>query len=273
LLPDGKVLVAGGATYTNAFATATNSVELYDATTGVWAPTAPMNGARSSHAALLLPSGEVLVVGGLDYTVNGSDILLSSAELFEVGQGYSGAWRPKIASIASPLTLGATALITGLGFRGISEGSGGNNSQDSPSDYPVVQLRSVENVQTLSLRSTGWSSNSILTAPVSGLLPGWTLATVFVNGIPSPSIILRLAPAATRPMLFGPAILPGGAFQFSFTNVSGAAFTALATTDVSLPLTNWTVLGTANEIAAGQFQFTDPQAASFSQRFYSVRSP
>jgi len=33
------------------------------------------------------------------------------------------------------------------------------------------------------------------------------------------------------------------------------------------------VLGSPNEISAGQFQFTDPQATNDRQRFYRVRSP
>ena len=37
--------------------------------------------------------------------------------------------------------------ITGSQFRGISDGSSGN-SQDSPTDYPLVQLRSIESGQT-----------------------------------------------------------------------------------------------------------------------------
>jgi len=47
----------------------------------------------------------------------------------------------------------------------------------------------------------------------------------------------------------------------------------LATTNVSLPSSNWTALGGVTEISPGQFQFTDPHAANFGQRFYRLRSP
>src|SRR5439155_9220780 len=43
LLPDGRVLVAGGA---NQAGTALASVELYDPATNTWSPAAPMNAAR-----------------------------------------------------------------------------------------------------------------------------------------------------------------------------------------------------------------------------------
>ena len=67
--------------------------------------------------------------------------------------------------------------------------------------------------------------------------------------------------------------MSGGAFQFSFTNTPGAVFTALASTNLSLRSTNWTVLGSVTEVSDGQFQFTDSQATNHKQQFYRVRSP
>jgi hypothetical protein len=67
--------------------------------------------------------------------------------------------------------------------------------------------------------------------------------------------------------------LAGGVFQFSFTGTPGTSFTAMATTNVSLASTNWTVLGAATEISPGQFQFTDQVATNHLQRFYRISSP
>jgi hypothetical protein len=64
-----------------------------------------------------------------------------------------------------------------------------------------------------------------------------------------------------------------GDFEFGFTGTRGASFTAVATPNISLPLSNWTVLGGVTEISPGQFKFLDPQAANNPQRFYRVRSP
>ncbi len=85
---------------------------------------------------------------------------------------------------------------------------------------------------------------------------------VYAFTVPVPPIVLTNS-----------TFLPGGAFQFGFTNVPGLSFTAFTATNVSLLLTNWTQLGAATEVAPGQFQFTDPQATNGSQRFYRVRSP
>lgn len=68
-------------------------------------------------------------------------------------------------------------------------------------------------------------------------------------------------------------LLPGGNFEFSFTNVPGASFTVFSTTDITVPQANWSRLGTVTETAPGQFQFIDPSPANGGQRFYRVRSP
>ena len=61
LLPNGKVLVAGGVV-TAAILLA--SAELYDPATGTWTATGSLNTARYYHTATLLPNGKVLVAGG-----------------------------------------------------------------------------------------------------------------------------------------------------------------------------------------------------------------
>ncbi len=79
----------------------------------------------------------------------------------------------------------------------------------------------------------------------------------------------------TPPVLTNPAMPPNGAFHFTFTNTPGATFTVLASSNVSLPSSNWDVLGPVTESPplSGQFQFTDPQATNNPLRFYRVRWP
>ncbi|MBC8096167.1 MAG: hypothetical protein H7Y43_10170 [Akkermansiaceae bacterium] len=78
--------------------------------------------------------------------------------------------------------------------------------------------------------------------------------------------------AIPPPQLINP-IATNGQFQFAFTNIASQPFTVLATTNLALPISNWTVLGLATEGPPGQFQFTDPQATNNPKRFYRVRWP
>lgn len=59
LLPNGKVLVAGG--YNNGYL---SSAEVYDPNANTWTTVASMNTAHPGHTATLLPSGKVLIAGG-----------------------------------------------------------------------------------------------------------------------------------------------------------------------------------------------------------------
>ena len=63
LLPNGKVLVAGGIPG-NDEAVETASAELYDPSTGKWSATGSMSTPRAKHTATLLANGKVLVAGG-----------------------------------------------------------------------------------------------------------------------------------------------------------------------------------------------------------------
>lgn len=66
LLPNGKVLVVGGIRYVGSSGTLTNTTELYDPATNSWSAGPPLTlGVRSSHSAVLLGTGKVLVTAGL----------------------------------------------------------------------------------------------------------------------------------------------------------------------------------------------------------------
>src|SRR5215469_11225101 len=59
LLPNGKILIAGGTNGSQALA----SAELYDPTTKTFTPTGDMTTVRGSNAGTLLPNGKVLITG------------------------------------------------------------------------------------------------------------------------------------------------------------------------------------------------------------------
>ncbi len=77
LLPNGKVLITGGAVNANGTG-ALASAELYDPVAHTFTNVGPMNVARADHTVTLLPNGKVLVAGGF----NDAGVV-SSAELFD----------------------------------------------------------------------------------------------------------------------------------------------------------------------------------------------
>src|ERR1035438_4469133 len=79
LLPDGKVLIAGGMRRNQDFY---RSAELYDPATGKFQPTGEMSVGRVGHIAVLLRSGRVLIAGG--WIGRGTT---DSAELYDPATG------------------------------------------------------------------------------------------------------------------------------------------------------------------------------------------
>jgi hypothetical protein len=118
LLLNGQVLVAGGSSTSQA---GESSAELYNPTSGTWTLTGSLNGGqgRHAHAAILLPSGKVLVAGGFDEQGEA----LSSAELYDPG---SGMWTPT-GSLHEAHTLGLTATLLHSGKVLLAGGAQGNN--------------------------------------------------------------------------------------------------------------------------------------------------
>jgi uncharacterized protein (TIGR03437 family) len=111
LLPDGKVLLAGG---DSAFGngadgdTAQSSAEVYDPETGTFTPTGSMTAAREGHTATLLNNGKVLIAGGVAF-IDGNQTFLGSAELYDP---LTGAFTPTGSMNAARTALTATLLAS-----------------------------------------------------------------------------------------------------------------------------------------------------------------
>ncbi len=83
LLPNGKVLIAGGVG--DSLQQPLASAELYDPSTGMFTPTGSMTTVRTWHTATLLPNGKVLIAGG---SGSGNTFQpLASAELYDPSTG------------------------------------------------------------------------------------------------------------------------------------------------------------------------------------------
>ncbi len=219
LLPSGQVLVAGGATCCGAFLTfvSLSSAEIYDPIAGTWAEINPMNTARLSHTASLLPDGQVLVTGGLYEDGGFAFYDLTSTEEFDLVTG-EWAWTGDLPGRTEQSS--ATLLFDGRLLL-----AGGANNYHALTDAELYEPDAVTSLATLPITATD----------------------------------IRY--------------LANGSVRFAFTNTPGATFSVLATGFPWMPLPEWMVLGGVTETAPGQFQFTDPDATNYVQRFYRLRSP
>jgi Concanavalin A-like lectin/glucanases superfamily/Immunoglobulin I-set domain len=67
--------------------------------------------------------------------------------------------------------------------------------------------------------------------------------------------------------------LSDGNVQFSGTGPANTGYSILATTNIALPLSQWTVLTSGNFDGAGQFTFTDLNATNNPTQFYRISMP
>jgi N-acetylneuraminic acid mutarotase len=236
LLPSGEVLVAGGFGVNGALA----SAELYDPATGMWASVGNLAQARYEFASALLPNGRLLVSGGC-----GTGYLPGS-ELFDAGLGFSTGSQPQISSAPTSLSSGGSIALTGSGFRGTSAASSGGVA-DSATNYPLLQLRSLENGQSAfvaSNASTNWSDTSLTSVPVIGFPCGYALATVFTSGIPSGSVLLDLTPSTNAAL--SNLVLSSGALAPPFAPATATYTANVSDTTGSITVTPTTADPTAS---------------------------
>ena len=189
LLPSGQVLVAAGITGNSA--SPLNSAEVYDPASNAWGSAGSLAAARSeiSFGATLLPSGKVLISGG----INGGGVL-NTAELFQYDTGVADNRRPVVTSASNPVILGGNISLSGIGFSGDSEASGGATNS-SATNLPLLQLRRVDNEQIawtspamLSTRSaTSYQSETLPSLPL-----GPYLLTLYVNALASASTVVSV---------------------------------------------------------------------------------
>ena len=130
LLPDGRVLVAGGI---DASGKPLASAELYDPATGTWSLTGSMTTPRAAHTSTLLMNGKVLVAGGGGLGIPGS--VLASAELYDPA---TGTWGSIGSMIEARGQHSATLLADGKVL--VAGGAGVSSRADSYEELSSAEL-------------------------------------------------------------------------------------------------------------------------------------
>jgi hypothetical protein len=140
LLPDGRVLVAGGQTVVGLVSGVTASAEVYSPATGAWSLVQPMSAPRSDFTATTLPNGLVLVSGGSDGTN-----VLASTELFDP---RTNTWSSGGSMLVARSNQTATLLADGRVLVAGGSGPGGPVAESELYNPATNSWRTTESMRT-----------------------------------------------------------------------------------------------------------------------------
>ncbi|MGA9421707.1 MAG: kelch repeat-containing protein [Rhodanobacteraceae bacterium] len=204
---------------------------IYDSVSMTWAsgPDFPAGDDAGDTSAVLLPSGNVLVSsasgrlyefdgssltpgpsgGGLLVTlpsgqaiVNGSEVRIYTPDATPVPDP---SWAPTITDWPTTLAPGATYVISGTQFNGLSQAQAFGDELQAPTNYPLVQITNNATGDVTYARTHDHSSMGVATGdlPVSTsfdvpatIEPGTSSLVVVANGIASPSVCVSVLRAA-----------------------------------------------------------------------------
>ena len=247
-----------GSTMVNAGILAlTNAATISSSTNIVVAPGASLNASGRIDGGLTLASGQVLQGSG---TVMGN---LTNGPGATVSPGTAG---------TGTLTVSGSAAMRGTMLMELNRAAGTND---------VLQAATVDYGGTLALVNIGGAlapgdafqlfnataysgafANITPTTPAPGLI--WDTSLLAVNGT------LKVA-AAPSPFITG-AKLAGTNMLFSGTNgPRNGTFLLRASTNLSLPITSWPVIGTNVFDGYGAFNITNPVDPAANQLFYLLQ--
>jgi hypothetical protein len=179
LLPDGKVLVAGGRGFNNSSVFA--NAELYDPASGTWTATGSLVTARAGHTATLLPNGKVLVTGG-----QGNGGTLASAELYDTSVSRLGNFSTRGFVQTGDNVLIGGFIVTGAGPKQVILRALGPTLGQPPFNVPnalanpVLELYDARSVLITSNDNWG-SALNVAAVSASGFAPPNSLESAILT--------------------------------------------------------------------------------------------
>jgi len=134
LLPDGRVLVAGGVP-TGVDSSPVASAYIYDPVTDAWTGAGSMNAPRAYGVATALADGRVLVSGGTDANLSvfdGTEIYDPASDEWALATATPSLQLARTCCVTTTLLADGTVLIAG--------GTGFPNSPDYPEDLAEAEI-------------------------------------------------------------------------------------------------------------------------------------
>jgi Galactose oxidase, central domain len=296
LLPNGKVLIAGGA---NTPSGSVSSAELFDPATDTWMFTGSTSIVRDQATAVLLTNGQVLIAGGAPGVIYSAELydpntgtwtntapmneprgyyptstLLPNGQVFVAGGDEDEYYQGINSELYDPVA-GTWTLTTGLvcfGNTATLLPSGrvfmaGGAQNDFYSYMVLASAQSYDPVrgdfkQTGNMITARDSFTSTLLTNGQVLIAGGITNCELYNPNGGLPVVMQSINRAAS-----------GAFQFSFTNTPSLNFGILATTNLTIPIANWPEIAIIYDSGIGQYQFSDIQATNYPQRFYELNPP
>ncbi|MBN1208810.1 MAG: Ig-like domain repeat protein [Myxococcaceae bacterium] len=237
LLPNGKVLVAGG-DREGGWGVTIASVELYDSATGTWSSAGNLASAREYHTATLLPDGRVLISGGM---TTGRSVI-ASTELYDPA---TGTW-----SLGAPMANARCAHTSTLLNSGKVLVAGGG---DCNGGTPLTKAELYD-------PATGtWSATGTLVRGVNShtatllnngkvlVAGGYTLTTAAQLYDPATGTWSATGPMANYRSSHTATLLPNGKVLVTGGNIGSGISTSTASSELYDPTTGtWSATGSLN---------------------------
>lgn len=140
LLPSGHVLIAA----------ASGRFYEFNGTTMPVTATLTSNGGNTVYFLLPLPTGEVLVTGGV-------------TQIYAGAGSADPAWAPTITAAPATVTRGASYMISGTQFNGLSQAAAVGDELNAATNYPLVRITNAASGHVLYARTHGHSSMGVAT--------------------------------------------------------------------------------------------------------------
>jgi hypothetical protein len=215
LRPDGTVFATGSYSDTTSGA---GHTAIYNTATGTWTagPDFPNGDNAGDSFAVLLPSGNVLVEGGIgSYEWDGTNfnptlstpgslivlptgqVLVGGSEVYNPTGTFEAGWAPTITSVTSTVTRGSTYKISGTQFNGLSQAAAFGDEFQTATNYPLVRITNNSTGHVFYAKTHDHSTMGVATGSAivstnfdvpSTMETGASSLEVVANGIPSAAV-------------------------------------------------------------------------------------
>jgi hypothetical protein len=226
LRPDGTVFATGSNSSAGPGHTAIYTPPAIPTDPGTWTvgPDFPNNDNAGDSFAVLLPNGNVLVLGnsgrlyefdGVNLTgtlaASGGLLVLPTGEVIVTGSRvqlytpanttFSRSWAPRIKRFPVTVVRGSTYKITGRQFNGLSQAAAFGDEFETATNYPLVRITNTSTGHVFYARTHDHSTMAVATgtAPVFtnfdvpvGMETGTSSLQVVANGIPSKPVTITV---------------------------------------------------------------------------------